>query len=512
MALPMLIGITALAVDLSWLYTRKAVAQKAADAAALAGAYKIAHNASVDADGSARYYAGLPQNGAYDDARPNETVTIYKWVDGLDLNKQTVKKPNYYKVQVSRMEPTFFAGFFGRQFRQILVTAKATALYEGEAEIPIKGTGTYGIAPGPVNLSLFGPDAWYNNGDRYSTRLLNNNVKTPNPDFIGIDADPKKVAPNDQGYNFTINLADFRAKGNKTAYLQIFDPDCYNANGGVNAVAGTSVDEMRTPGGGAGTISNATTTKYTLWVDMDGDNTFGTGPQPETAYATKSFSGADSATDMLWNDFYVGDISQLPAKATVRLQVVSTAGSSENGFDLRIDNKPVASKQIQDDDRAKVAAALKTNPNLTQAQQEALKNSANRFDSLNGSSITAQGHIPINFNQDGQVIMSLGNVPKGAAGGNMTITNFDTDVTVGSTGNTVYYKCDPPAPNQPAAGWPGEMSGNGTWKDYKIPLGSTYQGGNWTASYSAGAQDTSVWDMSFEGGVDKASGGIRLIE
>ncbi len=509
--MPILIGITAFCVDISWLYSRHAVAQKAADAAALAGAYKIAHNFAVDADGSARYYAALPQNGNYDDTQPDETVTIYKWIEGLDASRQKVAKPNYYKVNVSRMEPTFFTGFFSSAFRRIKVSATATALYTGSAEIPIKGTGTYGIAPGPVNLSLFGPYAWYNNGDRYSTKWLSTNPinSTPNPDYIGFDADPKFVAAEDQGYSFTINVAAFRAKGNNTAYLQIFDPDCYNANNGVNAVAGTSVDEMRKPDGNAGTIANATTTKYTLWVDMDGENTYGTGPLPETVYATKSF-GADSTTDMIWNDFYIGDISQLPAKATVRLQVVSTAGSSENGFDLRIDNKPAASKAVQDADRAKLA--LLANINKTQAEQEALKAPANRFDTNNGSSITAQGHIPINFNQDGLVTMSLGNVPKGAAGGTMTITNFDTDVQVGSVRNTVYYKCNPPAPNQPAAGWLGEMSGNGEYKDYSIPLTTGYQGGDWTATYSAGAQDTSVWDMNFEGGADRSDGKIRLVE
>ncbi len=510
--LPVLIGVTAFCVDLSWLYTRRAVAQKSADAAALAGAYKLARGVPADADGSAYYYAGLPSNGDYDNTDAGETVTIGKWNNSLAANLQAVEQKNYYRVSVSRLEPTFFAGIFGSQFRQIRVGASATALYESSAEIPIKGKGTYGVAPGPVNLSLFGPNAWYNNGDRYSAKLLSNNPQTANPDYVGFDADPLKVPDAQKGYSFSINLDDFRGKsGNDRAYLQIFDPDCFNANSGVNAVAGQAIDEMRTPTGANGTIANATTTKYKLWVDLDGGGPLAEAPLESAPGSPVERSyGADGTTDMLWTDFYSADMSNIPSGAKVRLQVISTAGSSENGFDLRIDNKPAASAAIQAADRANLA--LPINSSKTTAEQEALKNPANRFDTNNGSTITAQGHIPINFNESGEVTMSLGNIPSTAAGGTMTITNFDTDVSNGNRPNTVFYKCDPPAPLQPAAGFQGTMSGNGQFLSFDIDLKAGYQGGNWTATYSAGAQDTSVWDMTYERPGGAPSGNIRLVK
>lgn len=499
----MILPVTALTIDLSRLYVAKSQAQKAADAAALAGAYQYAHAMSSQADTKAREFAKRPENGAYEQGVRNTTVTPMYAPFEKNATGKDVQQLNWYRVSILRKEPTFFAGIFGPQFSKIDVVASATALFDTNAEIPIKGTGTYGVAPGPVNLSLFGPDGWYNNGDRYSTKRLSNNPQTANPDYNGFDAN---IPEADKGYSFSINLEAFRGKaGNNRAYLQIFDPDCYNVNNGIDAVAGTSIDEMRAPGGGSGTAANATITKYKLWMDPDGSGPLGETP----VYGGEQTYGNTSATDMLWNDFFSADMSQIPVGAKIRLQVISTGGSSENGFDLRIDNKPVASKATQDADRAKIATAMQSNPNLTQAQQEALKNPANQFDSLNGSTITAKGHIPINFNQDGTVNMSLGNIPKTAAGGIVTVTNFDTDVRAASAANTIYFNCDPPIAGQPFAG---VLSPNGEWRETKITLPSNYQGGNWTASYSAGAQDTSVWDMAYDKPGGDPSGNIRLVK
>ena len=51
--MPILIGITAFTVDIGWLYSRRARAQTAADAAALGGAWQYANFHAADADGMA---------------------------------------------------------------------------------------------------------------------------------------------------------------------------------------------------------------------------------------------------------------------------------------------------------------------------------------------------------------------------------------------------------------------------------------------------------------------------
>lgn len=489
----MLVGITSYCVDMSWLYSRKAVAQKAADAAALAGAYQLAQGNAAAADPSARQYAAYPENGGYNDGDNPETlvienttptastesVTIGKWNPALAATSppQAVAHRNWYKVTVSRPEPTFFARIFGAQFRRIRVGATATALYETNAELNIKGVGTYGVAPGPVNLSLFGPDGQYNNGDRYSVRKLANKTDN-NPDYNGVDAN---IPEAEKGYSFSINLnAAFRSSYTR-AYLQIFDPDCYNKNGNADADGTNTIDELRNPSGGTGSSTNATTTKFKLWYDPDGDGPSAEAPVPG---GEKSYGGnaTDATTDMKWNDFFSADLATFSPTGRIRLQVISTAGSSENGFDLRVSQAAVPTSG--------------TDP----------------FNTSNGSNITAQGHLPINFNQGGSTVLTLGHIPAEAAGGSMTITKFDTDVTQSGTANTVYYKCNPPAPGQPANGFIGKLSGQGEYVADTLQLPANYAGGVWTATYTAGQQDTSVWDMSYSNSGPGRPGRIRLIK
>lgn len=495
------VSVTAFSIDMSRLYVKRAQAQKAADAAALAGAFQYGNGTGYLADFEARKYAAREENGAYIDKDAKDVNGIY--LDSRRNAKVTttfqpldefgVQQLSWFRVTVQRDEPTFFAGIFGSQFKIVPVGASCTALFEKHAEIPIKGNGTYGVAPGPVNLSLFGPDAWYNNGDRYSTRLNSKNPQGPNGEYRGFDSN---LPESQKGYSFSIKIPESYRTSNTRAYLQIFDPDCFNAGGNVNAVKDVAIDEMRQPNGSNGAAANATTTKYRLWYDSDGPK----GPLGESVLpgGEKSYGGAaaDAATDMLWNDFFVGDLSQLSASGTLRLQVISTAGSSENGFDLRIDNKPAASASIQRADRGKAESA---------------KNVANQFNTNNGTSILAQGSIPINFNVDGTVVMNLGFIPKTAAGGKMTINNFDTDITNRAGSHSVIYKCDTPITGKPNGYTDGPMSGNGETAEYNIDLPTDYQGGNWTATYSAGEQDTSVWDMSYEKGPGIPKRAVRIV-
>jgi hypothetical protein len=56
-----------------------------------------------------------------------------------------------------------------------------------------------------------------------------------------------------------------------------------------------------------------------------------------------------------------------------------------------------------------------------------------------------------------------------------------------------------------------QLSGNGEWKENRIPSPTTCQAEVWTASYSAGRQDTSVWKMTYKNSGKGPSAKLRLI-
>ncbi len=100
--------------------------------------------------------------------------------------------------------------------------------------------------------------------------------------------------------------------------------------------------------------------------------------------------------------------------------------------------------------------------------------------------------------------MALGTVPISAAGGQLTITKFDTDVGAG----TITYTCD----TLPGRSWPGTLSGNGTFATDNLQIPDDYTtAGIWRASYVAGLQDTSVWDMSYDKSGPGSPGTIKLV-
>ena len=447
--IPVLIGITAYCVDMSYLYQRKAQSQTAADAAALGGAWRHANFQSAQADDWARWYASLPENGGYVNGQKGVNIAIeYPAVDRSV--SPAVTRYNWYRVTITKPEPTFFAGFFGSTFRSVNVKTTATALYETLAELDIKGSGDYGKAPGPVNLSVFGPDGWYNFGDCYSTKKINNS--TLNPLY------------NSKGYDFSVNVDSFIGS---RVHMQIFDPDCYNSGSGL------LLDEYRTKTGNNGGVGDATTTKYSLYDDND--TPYNTAD--DILLKQDSFDGTDTATDSVWYEF--ANISKSSLRGNLRLNVTSTAGASENGFDLRVSDQAPLSRSSQ----------LAGNDN---------------FNKNNGSKITAQGHIPMNFNTDGTVTVNLGTVPVQAAGGQLNIRKFDTDVGAKS----ITYTCT----TLPGQSWPGKLSGDGSFESDTISVPSNYNtAGIWKATYTAGTNDTSVWDMSFSNYGPGKPGGIKLI-
>ncbi|MBV9867688.1 MAG: hypothetical protein JO316_20240 [Abitibacteriaceae bacterium] len=473
-------GVAAMSVDMGMLYKRKAEAQSAADAAALAGAWHLAHSDTAGA--AAAVYDYAQQNG-YDTAQTGTTVVpTTPWQS----------TPNWYHVVVRKPQNLMFAGFLG--INQSYVAASATAQYLIAVEIPIDPV-YYGLKDGPVTFSVFGPDGLHSNGDPYSVNTLNNG--SANPDYDG------------KGYNFTLNVPNNYASVNGTNKVEvgIFDPDCHNNNNYADAGDGTNsggvptYDELRgVHSSGAGTAANATTTVYTIVWDKDG-NPYNTDPADHVSIAQKSF-GDVSVTDGKWNTpagftFDGGDKTKYPT-GTFRVNVTSTAGSSENGFNLRAGPPQV---------NAQGNSTLDANGNstMTDAAWHDKYSGATGTTGAgkNGTSISSQGRLPMNFNTNGTADVLLGNVPSTAAGGHFFITKFDTDV--GAQG--VYYTCD----SLPGQTFNGVLAGNDQTKTDTITLPANYPGGMWHAHYTAAADDTSNWSLGYDKGTG-VPGGIRLVQ
>lgn len=435
-AIVVVLGVSALAVDMGHLYVRRAAAQNAADAAAMAGAAVLANAIEgtnptpANATAAAKAYALA--NG-YDTTKG---AILIEQINPPD--EKGVYHTTRYKVTLSRPESWFFGGIAVRQSSS-RVAATATAQWTPglvtPSKIPVGGRGRYGKSGTAVNLSLFGPFAFYNNGDPYSPRF-NQAGTGPNPDH----------APN--GVDFDVDLSNFTGS---QLQIEIYDPDCYN-NGGPDALQNVRVDEIRN--GHPGGSSNITTTKYSLY----NDNGTPGNTADDVLIESKSF-GNDQSTDMKWNSVFNVATSQLQGAQKLRLNVQTTDGSSENGFDLR---------------------AGPPHPPMTEAE----------WSSAYGTMVpmSAPGRMPMNFNSNGLVVIDLGFVPKGAT--QVFVRKFDTDIG----GRNIVYRCSTLSQT-----FNGVTSGNGEWVTDTIPIPANYNGGFWTASYEASAQDTSAWEMTYAG-------------
>jgi len=117
--------------------------------------------------------------------------------------------------------------------------------------------------------------------------------------------------------------------------------------------------------------------------------------------------------------------------------------------------------------------------------------------------MTAQDHLQLNFTKGGHTTFQLGYVPKDYADKTIGVSKFDVDI--GST--DLVYTCDT-LPGQSFAGYL-PNPGNGVWSTDNIKLPAEYKGGNWSATYTAAATDTSDWMLLVQGGGNKT---VRLVE
>ncbi|PKK90393.1 MAG: hypothetical protein CVV64_08495 [Candidatus Wallbacteria bacterium HGW-Wallbacteria-1] len=146
--------------------------------------------------------------------------------------------------------------------------------------------------------------------------------------------------------------------------------------------------------------------------------------------------------------------------------------------------------------------AIPTTYEYTGLGSEAGWGEGSQFNPANGTSMAGISSLEMEFVMNGTVNVCLGTVPPEAAGVNLHIQKFDTDVGAKSVsywdnnGNT----------------WPGVLSGNGTWKEDIIKMPDNYAGGEMYATYQAGSTDTSTWYMWFENSMEGMPGKVRLVK
>lgn len=125
------------------------------------------------------------------------------------------------------------------------------------------------------------------------------------------------------------------------------------------------------------------------------------------------------------------------------------------------------------------------------------------FNPNNGTSISAVGSLQMFFLNNGTVNTALGYIPPEAAGMKIHITKFDTDI--GAT--SIIYTDSTGMIN-----WQGTLSSNGTWKEDVYTIPENYPGGVLFANYTAGKNDTSVWEMWYEGTIPGQAAKVKLVE
>ena len=463
-----LLGVCAIVVDEGYWFYRQAEMQKAADAAAMAGAGALISGSENSAEARSRNAVrDIAKANGCDPADPKFTLS-WRIGEGEDNNK--------LYVGISAPEPTFFGQIYGQKKVDIAVSSIAEFARSTPLFVPITG-GTYGVNSGPINLGLYGPEQITNRGDLYSARFTtdSNGKLVPNPDY------------RPGGYSFAVSIPD--DFGNK-ATVEIYDAD--STASGPDASADLKVwDEnnkdryvLDKNGNVVKSGKNATTiTRYTLWSDNGTPLDYSDDTEIDS-----SDIGADPNYDQQWKNFFNFNPRQLRnkfnsssddanAKLNFRISAETISGSNENGFNLRI-----------------------TKPGDTDAT---FANGGN------GTDISAIGDIPVNFGRSGTGVIALGYVPKSAK--NIHIDQFDLDTGVAPGSRVSYFYKNGTSRVGPFLGNPLAGSSKDNLKgrdDIQLPNG--YQGGDWEAVYTAGGSDNSTWSLTHDGESEKP-GYVRLV-
>ncbi|PQV65451.1 Flp pilus assembly protein TadG [Abditibacterium utsteinense] len=495
LSLPVIIGMTGLVVDLTNLYTRRAYAQRAADAAALAGA--------------------MASGPAISDAAIVQESKEYGLSNGYSATQVNVD-PRFggvagkVQVTVSRAERVFFIPIMelllgNDPLASRTVAATAIAQKFGNVRLPMGGN--YGTTTGASNPSAFGPYAKHSYGDPYSVYFhddgtLNDGTEANLKKNYGVGWDSTShYNPDGFTYTMTVNQAYINDLQNKGVLrVELYDPD------GFDSKDGDSLDEIHTDYtekayNGVSRGAAETTTRYTI-EKKNLDGSFSEVVKP-VEYGNDS--SVDAATlkaagknPWITPEGFKIDLNQ-SGPGEYRIRVKTIDGSSENGYNLRAGpdypDPPVQPR--------------------TKDEWNALESKWNQdYGDKGGTNptnikvpILADEHLQMNFTRTAPVKVRLGAVPATAAGQQLTVTKFDTDV--GS--KDIQYSFDsgdgssPQKVTDPTFLTPT----NDFWSQDKVTVPTGFKGGYLYAEYNAGQNDTSSWAMSVPGG---DTGTVRLIK
>ena len=472
----MIFGTCGLVIDLGRLHATRSQAQRAADAAALAGA----HTSGTDNTGVETKALLYAKRNGFSTDRGDSVVVTANFDSGAAANAANI---NTVRVQIKRNEPVYFApvaetllSFLGwsdgaAQFNRVVGTKAVARKF---VYLPMSTGGSYGIASGSqsvVNNIINGPYAAYDDADPYSGKyLLDGSLNPRYAEFGG-------------NQNFSFNVSDDFQKNSSDGkvYLQIFDPGAtsYPHNGYIRQTP-------KFPAGVTAPPYGITTTKYEIIKNGN-------------VIASKEYGpGVDSTSDMQWAtpDTFALDLNTY-GTGDYQVRVSTSDGNTSNNYALRAG--PVEGLAL--DDLAwndKFGDKLGTDPNNVAVP------------------MAADGRLTIGFQTNGTASLKLGYLGKQFAGRTVQVSHFDLDI--GATG--LHYTID----SLPNTTFPGSMPqghidgarnipGNGLWATDTITLPDDFQGGNLQAQYSAGVnnlgKDGSAWELFGEGDGD---GFVRLIE
>lgn len=130
-AIAMLVGIAAVAVDIGNLWTTRRLMQSAADAGAVAGADEIAIGGSSSDITTAAQDAASHNGFANGGTRPGATATITVAVHNPPTSGSYAANSNAVEVDVSEDQPTYFMRVFGWHSVPVSTTATAVTLGAG---------------------------------------------------------------------------------------------------------------------------------------------------------------------------------------------------------------------------------------------------------------------------------------------------------------------------------------------------------------------------------------------
>jgi Flp pilus assembly protein TadG len=130
-AIAMLVGIAAIAVDVGNLWTTRRLMQSAADAGAIAGADEITIGGSSSAITTAAKDASSHNGFADGGTRPGTSNTITVAVHNPPTSGPYASNSNAVEVDVSENQPTYFMRVFGWHSVPVSTTATAVTLGSG---------------------------------------------------------------------------------------------------------------------------------------------------------------------------------------------------------------------------------------------------------------------------------------------------------------------------------------------------------------------------------------------